>query len=131
MRRTLPLILAVALAGMLALPGLGGAAPTAKKIKQKRYALLAGTLFTQEGFSLPGVRITIQRKGKHKPRWRAVSDRRGEFAVRLPAGRGTYEVTTHSKDRQNQTKTVEIHGEERVDILFRLAPKKQERRKDR
>lgn len=130
MAKTFLYIPSITLAALLVLPALSLPPPAAKKDKEKRYALLSGTVFTEQGFSLPGVRITIKRKGEGKSKWRAVSDRRGEFAVRLPPGRGTYEVTTHSKQHQSQTKTVELYGEERVDIIFRLPRKTEQRRKD-
>ena len=95
-----------------------------EKKERKRYALLAGTVFTAEGLSLPGVKVTIKRKGDKKPQWKGVSDRRGEFAVRVPSGPATYEVTTHSKERKNQTQTVQIYGEERATVFFRLPLKK-------
>lgn len=116
------LLLLPVLAVLLGLPALSG--------EPKPYALLAGTVFSPEGLSLPGVRVTIKRKQDRKPKWDAVSDRRGEFAVRLPAGRDTYEVTTHSKDFTNQTKSVELAGSERVDLILRLSPKPAERRDD-
>jgi len=70
---------------------------------------------------LPGVPVSVKRKEDRKPKWRGVTDRRGELAVRLPAGRGTYEVATGSKEHQNETETIEVYGEERVDVIFRLA----------
>lgn len=114
----------------LLLPGLLVASvlafPLGAKEKPKPHALLLGSIFTAEGLSLPGVPVTITLKAARKPRWRAVSDRRGEFAIRLPAGRATYEVTTHSKEHQNETKTVEIYGEESVSIIFQLSARKPE-----
>ena len=120
------LLLILLLAGLLVSPGLASPAP--KKEKEQHYALLMVSVFTEEGFALPGIPVTIKPKGERKPVWRAVSDRRGECAVRLPPERATYEVTTQSKDRENQTKTVEIYGEERVDLVLRLSLKKGERR---
>lgn len=112
--------LILCLAGTLA--GGGGK----KEKEEKPYALLFGSVHTAEGLSLPGIPVSIKRKDDSKPKWHAVSDHRGEFAVRLPAGPGTYEVETHSKEHENQSKSVEVHGEERVDVLFRLAEKKTE-----
>lgn len=101
-----------------------------EKSKEKPYALLGGTVFTAEGYALPGVTLSIKRKDDRKPKWRAVSDSRGEFAVRLPAEAATYEVSTQSEDYENQTKAVEVVGRqnESVTVLFRLARKQGERR---
>jgi hypothetical protein len=94
-----------------------------KKKEQEPHALVAGTTFTAEGLSLPGIPITLTRKGDKKPKWRATSDARGEFAVRLPPGRATYEVATDSKEHENQTQEIKVYGEETVTIVFRLARK--------
>ena len=96
-----------------------------EKSKEKPYAVLFGTVFTAEGLALPGVPVSVKRKDDRKPKWRAVSDPRGEFAVRLPAEAATYEVSTQSEEHENQTKTVEVVGRqnESVTVLFRLARK--------
>lgn len=123
MKKTHRLILLRAFWSLLLLALLSFPLPASEKPKSKPLALLAGTVFTAEGFSLPGVRLSIKRKSDRKPKWHAVSDRRGEFAVRLPPGPETYEVRAESPGHENQTKTVEFQGAERVDVLFRLAPK--------
>src|SRR5919204_3112029 len=63
--------------------------------KQEPYALLMGTCFDERGFSLPGVTLVVQmeppagQKVKQQ-RWRMLSSPRGEFALRLPAGRHSF-----------------------------------------
>jgi len=98
-------------------------AAAAKKTQPEPHALLLGTTFTAEGLSLPAIPVTVTRKGDKKPKWRVTSDARGEFAVRLPAGRAVYEVATESKEHENQTQEIEVQGEESVSIVFRLARK--------
>lgn len=92
----------------------------AEKSKPKPQAILAGSVFDQAGFALPGIRIEITRQGEKKPRWKVVSDARGEFAVRVPAGPATYVIATASKKHQNQEQTIEIVAHERRAVLFRL-----------
>lgn len=121
-------VFGLVLAGLLLGPGLAAAARAPKDTPPEPYALLAGTVLTTEGFSLPGVPVSVKRQGERKPKWRAVSDRRGEFAIRLPVGRATYEVATESRDHENETKTVEVAGDERVEVMFRLSAKKPARR---
>lgn len=123
-RSACALLLTVAVAGLLALTAFGSPAPAADKAKKKAHAVLFVSVFNEDGFSLPGVRLSVKRKGERKPKWKGVTDRRGEAAVRLPAEPGTYEVTTHSKKFVNETKTVEMSGQERVDIFFRLSRRK-------
>lgn len=122
-RRTPVLFLLLVLLALTSLPF--SALAGKKKKEPAPHALLFGSVFTQEGLALPGVPVTVKAKDDRKPRWRAVSDRRGEFAIRVPPGPGTYEVTTESKDRKNETKTVEVLGQERVDVFFRLPLKEQ------
>lgn len=98
-------------------------APATKK-KPEASAVIAGGIFTAEGFALPGVPVSIRRQGDAKPKWRTASDSRGEFVVRLPAGRATYEVATHSDERENESQTIDIYGQERVDLIFRLTRKR-------
>jgi hypothetical protein len=121
MTRYLPLIACLALLAAMATSA--PATAVSKKDRKEPKAVIAGTTFTQEGFSLPGVSITVTPQGERKPKWRVTSDARGEFAVSVPAARGTYLVATDSSDHENQSETVEIYGEQRVDLIFRLARK--------
>ncbi len=111
----------------LAVPRAAGSAASVDKDKEKPYALLAVSVFTADGFALAGVPVSVKRKDERKPKWQGRTDRRGELVVRLPAGRGTYEVTTESKDHEKQTQTVEVYGEERVETIFRLTPRRDSR----
>jgi len=99
-----------------------------EKEKEKPYALLSGSVHSTEGFALPGVPVSVRREEDRKPRWRAISDARGEFALRLPAEAASYEVATESKEHENQTKKVTVAGTEKetVVVLFRLARKRKE-----
>ncbi|MGH9862375.1 MAG: carboxypeptidase regulatory-like domain-containing protein [Candidatus Acidiferrales bacterium] len=108
------------------LPGDSPSLAAKEKSKEKPYALVVGSVFTAEGFALPGVAVSVKRKTDAKPKWRGVSDARGEFTLRLPAESASYDVTTKSEEYENQTKVVEVAGreKERVDIVFRLARKK-------
>ena len=118
-RRPLTAFVTLALIFLIAPP-----AATADKDRDKPYALLAVSVFTADGFALPGIPVSVKRKDDRKPKWQGRTDRRGELALRLPAGRGTYEVTTGSKEHDNQTQTVDVYGEERMDVIFRLTPRK-------
>ena len=68
---------------------------------KKDYALIYGTVWGADGRALGGIPIKIQRVGDKKPKWELVSDRRGEFAQRVPPGEGDYIVIAdikHPKD---------------------------------
>ncbi len=90
-------------------------------------AVIAGTVFRNTGLSLPGAMITItplsgaEAKAKSRP-IQAVSDARGEFVVRVPAGPARYRVGAVARGYQPAEQTIEIQGEERVDLTFLLEP---------
>jgi hypothetical protein len=102
--------------------------PTSAEGKeQEPYALLMGTCFDQKGFSLPGVTLVVQmeppvdQKVKQQ-RWKMLSSPRGEFAVRLPAGKHSYSINASKRGFMTLEKTVGFEGEERRDIIFNMEP---------
>lgn len=91
------------------------------------YALLEGSCFDSQGFSLPGVLAEITVKAKpgeksSKQSWRAVASPRGEFALRLPPGPVTYVVRVKHGGFQPQEKEVTFTLDERQDLFFNLEP---------
>ena len=95
--------------------------------KDPPFALLKGSCFDQRGFSLPGVAIRVTlppgENGKKKEkRWRMQSDRRGEFAVRLPAGEQTVVVTASKKGYRKTEVSVQFYADELQPIVVRMKP---------
>jgi hypothetical protein len=115
----------VALAGLvlsLLLPAFAGS----KKHKPE-YAVIVGTVWAGER-PAAGVPIAIRREGDKKVRWETVSDSRGEFAQRLPAGTADYVITPKLKDKQAAEKAevkVHIEKDERQDIALHLIEQEQ------
>jgi hypothetical protein len=97
-----------------------------KKEKPKKeaapYAVITGTVFREEGFALAGSDVTVSstapQAGKKQ---RAVSDARGEFAVRVPAVPAEYTVSVHKAGFAGQEKTVKVEGEGSFETTFRLS----------
>ncbi|MDX2150756.1 MAG: carboxypeptidase-like regulatory domain-containing protein [Bryobacteraceae bacterium] len=88
-------------------------------------ALIAGTVFREPGFALPGAEVIVDpdanRPKKIKVRKAVLrSDARGEWAVRVPAERLRYTVTVNAPGFASVTRQVEIQGEERVDVYVEL-----------
>jgi len=82
--------------------------------------LVRGTVFTQEGFALPGAELRIRRASEKKFRWDAASNSRGEFAVRVKMG-ADYEVVVRAKGYQEQSLAVNAASGERVkELVFRM-----------
>jgi hypothetical protein len=103
----------------------GAAAKDKKKVEA--YCLLVGSCFNERGFSLPGVTVVVEVKPESgqtgtKKKWELVSSPRGEFAVRLPAGKGFWLVTAKKKGYRPMERTVEFADDERHDVIFNMEP---------
>lgn len=91
------------------------------------HAVVAGTVFRENGFSLPGAAVTLAVKGapgvpkKKIKRLQAVSDGRGEFAFRVPPGAATYVVSASMKGFQSIEKEASVSGDERVEVTLMLS----------
>jgi hypothetical protein len=82
--------------------------------------LVRGTVFTQEGLTLPGAELRIRRSTEKKFRWQTVSNSRGEFAVRVKMG-ADYEVTVRAKGFAEQSVPLDAKtGDRYKDLVFRM-----------
>jgi hypothetical protein len=66
----------------------------------------------------------LRRAGEKKFRWEAWSNHRGEFGIRVPAGRGEYILVPEQKHARSQPPPetrIQVEGDERVDIGVHLA----------
>jgi hypothetical protein len=96
-----------------------------KKKESDAYALLFGTCFNEQGFSLPGARVVVELtsepsvKMKTK-KWEMLSSPRGEFAVRLPAGRHDFKITATRQGFKPAETTVSFDADERKDVVLKL-----------
>jgi hypothetical protein len=118
---------------MLAIWGLGFLPLLLMGADQKKqaepFALLMGTCFNEQGFSLPGAKVIVEFASEpavkvKKKKWDMVSSPRGEFAVRLPAGRHAFRVTVSKEGFRPAEKRVSFESDERQDIMISLEPKK-------
>ena len=96
---------------------------------RKPYALIFGTVWGPDDRPVYGVKVHIRRADQKKAKWELYSDRSGEFALRLPAGKADYVVWADTKGLKsiNGNKlepgpevTVHIEGDERADIGLHL-----------
>ncbi len=97
-----------------------------KKTVAEAYSIVAGTVFREPGFALPGAEVTLipnfQADGvslKVK-KLSTVSDTRGEFVFRVPVANVQYTVKVAAKGYRGEEKTVNVQGEERADVTFQL-----------
>lgn len=95
---------------------------------EKSYALIFGTVWGPDNQPVYGVKIKIRREGEKKARWEQYSNRSGEFAQRVPAGKQDYVVWADVKGHKSpagnrlQGDEVKVHvdGDERADTGLHL-----------
>src|SRR6266404_4402017 len=98
------------------------AASDKKPDPRHAYALIFGTIYGPDNHPAAGIKIKMRREGEKKT-IELVSDRRGEFAHRFPAGKADYAVWVDLKDKQAAQKTevkVHIEKDERQDLSLHL-----------
>lgn len=91
--------------------------------KPKDYALIYGTVWGADDRPAVGIPITIRRSSDTKPKWKLVSDSRGEFAQRVPPGQDDYIIQADIKVPKGESKpeiTVKIENNEREDVSLHL-----------
>jgi hypothetical protein len=89
----------------------------------KDYALIVGTVWGPDERPVAGIPITIRRATDKKPKWELVSDRRGEFAQRVPPGKMDYIIQANIKVPKGQPKPeviATIEDNERKDVGLHL-----------
>jgi|GEM_PF-4914377 len=94
-----------------------------KGAKTADYALIKGSVFREDGFSIQGAHVSCRRVSDSKPKWKTSSGEGGEFAFRLPVGKMQYMVTAELEGFEPASKTVEIANDERQDISIVLIRK--------
>lgn len=93
--------------------------------KEKSYSVIAGSVFRDPGFSLPGVAIElieVRSDGKKPKVQKAVTDSRGEFAFRMPAQETKFKVRAAAKGLQKEEKDATSVPGARIDVFFTLKP---------
>lgn len=96
-----------------------------KDKSQKRppdYALIFGTVWSADTKLVQGATIKIRRKEKKKAEWVLTSDRRGEFAQRVPVGTADYVVWAELPKKKGPQAETEVHidNNERADVGLHL-----------
>jgi hypothetical protein len=90
-------------------------------------SLIRGSVFGEDGRSLPGARVHIERipleQGSTIPEFssRSMSDRMGLFAFKVPEGEFRYRITASRSGFANASTTVDVSGGETVNVALTLA----------
>ena len=91
--------------------------------KDAPHATLAGTVFRDPGFAQPGATVVVSRRQEpEKKLQQAVSDRRGEFAFRVPPGPASYVLTATLKGFKRDRQEFDVSGEEQINATLLLVP---------
>ncbi len=104
------------------LPGVALLRAAPKKKPREAVAVLAGTVFQSSGRSLPGAKVEAVAQDDAKNKASVLSDDQGDFAIHVPAGRGTYVLTATAKGFEPAQKTVEVYQDEKVRANLILSP---------
>jgi Carboxypeptidase regulatory-like domain len=101
-----------------------GSASSKAKRKELPSFLIIGTVFNENALSFPGVQVRIRRSGEKKFLYETYTNSRGEFAVRVLPGYD-YEVVTHVKKYDDQTRSVNSKVDVQQRLSIKLAPRGQ------
>ncbi len=109
---------------------LAAAAPpvSGQKKGEAPHALIAGTVFRDDGMSLSGADVFLRppsdapKEVRKLGKKRYTTDARGEFAIRVPAQPAVYTLAVSAPGFERQEKEVAIQGEDKVDVFIRLQP---------
>lgn len=99
---------------------------TVQMVKDQVYSLIKGAVFTEEGLSLPGARVVIERlddsgKPLKEGRDQKITNSAGSFAFRLPFASARYRITASLKGFTDDSKELAIEKGESRSIAFRLS----------
>lgn len=90
------------------------------------HAVIAGTIFRDPGFAVPGAEATLTfhapppgSKKTPKP-LKVRANGRGEFFFHVSAGEAEYTVRGSAPGLAAEEKKVRVYGEERVEVYFNL-----------
>lgn len=100
------------------------AAPAGAQSSSKSHAhdfLIFATVFTTQGFALPGARVRVRREDEKKFRWEAMSDHEGELGIRVNQGL-EYEVLFEARGFTPQTRKVDAREGNREDLTLQMEP---------
>jgi Carboxypeptidase regulatory-like domain len=112
---------------LLAIAAGFGLPANARGQEKKPASVIAGTVFREPGFALPGAVVTLEQvelaaKGKRNKPQKVACDAHGEFAFRLPPSGTKFKLTAVAKGFASQTKETAAVPGVRVDTFFELKP---------
>lgn len=86
-----------------------------------RIFVIFTTVFTDQGFALPGAQARVRRSDQKKYRWEGKSDRQGEVAFRVPPG-AEYELAIEARGFKMETRKIDAREDNQADLTIRMTP---------
>ncbi|MGH9593221.1 MAG: carboxypeptidase-like regulatory domain-containing protein [Bryobacteraceae bacterium] len=112
------------LAAVVLLLAFGGVLPAGAAPPQRRPraddCILYSYIFTQDGRLLPGAEMSVRRMTDKKSKWKGISDRRGECAIRVSPG-PEYEVEIKAQGFLTQTRKMKAETG-KTEMVFHMVP---------
>lgn len=95
----------------------------AQRKQPKPHATVAGTVFRDPGFALPGATVVLIRKDdpKAKKLAQTLTNDRGEFSFEVPPDTATYIVKASRKGFQPEQKEATVSVGERIEVTLSLS----------
>ena len=91
-------------------------------------ALLFGTVFRGSYLALEGARVVAYDEANPRKKYRAITNYRGEYRIRVPAGDATYVITASAPKFVQSQRTVQVYGIEKSTANLILEPRKKANR---
>ena len=91
------------------------------------HALLFGTVFRESYLALPGARVVAYEEANPRRKYRTVSNYRGEYRIRVPAGDASFVISASAPRFTEVRRTVQVYGIEKTTANLILEPRKQAR----
>ena len=76
-------------------------------------ALLFGTVFQGSYLALPGAKVVAWAEANPRKKYRAVTNYRGEYRIRVPAGDATWVLEASAPRFEGARRTVQVYGIEK------------------
>jgi hypothetical protein len=118
MWRMITLLALVWAACAISVPVVAGSSRSQSNSHAHDFVIFA-TVFTEQGFALPGARVRVRRADEQKFRWEAMSDRRGELGIRVKQC-AEYELTIEARGFKPQTRKVDAREGDREDLTLQM-----------
>ena len=106
------------------------AATAARPQGPEPHAVLFGTVFRDSYLALPGARVVAYAEANPRKKYRAVTNYRGEYRIRVPAGDASYVVSASAPRFSEARRTVQVYGMDKTTANLILEPRKRARRAD-